>query len=151
MICQEIEKMNAVNEKTDGELWSELISVLDNVDRIMHFGTEIHWSDGRLINPIEEVKVIFDKCDPIIQRYLGNVTGLIAIAKEEDLSYEKGRFQKAVDGLRKREKTKQEMDSEWQKLSGKPEVKQVGHFENERQYTKEQLDSIYADPNTLKS
>ena len=42
------------------------------------------------------------------------------------------------------------MDSEWQKLYGKPEVKQVGHFENERQYTKEQLDSIYADPNTLK-
>ena len=27
LICQEIEKMNAVNEKTDGELWSELISV----------------------------------------------------------------------------------------------------------------------------
>ena len=150
LICQEIEKMNAVNEKTDGELWTELISVLDNVDRIMHFGTEIHWSDGRLINPIEEVKAIFDKCDPIIQRYLGNVTGLIAIAKEEDLSYEKGRFQKAVDGLRKREKIKQEMDSEWQKLSGKPEVKQVGHFENERKYTKKQLDSIYVDPKTLK-
>lgn len=28
--------------------------------------------------------------------------------------------------------------------------KEMGHFENERQYTKEQLDSIYADINTLK-
>lgn len=109
VINQEIEKMRFVQEKTDGELWTELTGVLIKVSRLMYFGTARHWDNGKLIDPIEEVTKIHGKLDPILQNYVGGVSGLGSLSRAETLEYEKGRFFKAIDTLRKRERTKSEM------------------------------------------
>ena len=109
VINQEIEKMRTANEKTDGELWTELTGALNKVGRLMYFGTATHWDNGVRIDPIYEVNKIYGKLDVILQSYVGGVSGLVALSKADTLEYEKGRFQKAVEALRKREKTKQEM------------------------------------------
>lgn len=108
-VCQEIEKMKETTEKTDGELWTELTSVLNTVSKLMYFGTAIHWYNGKRIDPMEEVSKIYKNLNPILQDYIGGVSGLVALSKQETLEYEKGRFQKAIETLRKREKTKKEM------------------------------------------
>ena len=108
-INQEIEKMRMAYEKTDGDLWSELTSVLNKVSRLMYFGLARHWDNGVLVDPIEEVNKIHDNLDPILQNYVGGVSGLVALSRVDTLEYEKGRFFKTVDTLRKREKTKNEM------------------------------------------
>lgn len=107
-INQEIEKMRTAYTKTDGELWTELTSVLNSVSKLMYFGTARHWYNGKLIEPMQEVEKIYKKLDPILQNYVGGVSGLIALSKQETLEYEKGRFLKNVEILRTRERTKQE-------------------------------------------
>lgn len=108
-INREIENMRKAYEKTDGELWTELTSVLDKVSRLMYFGTARHWYNGVLIDPIDEVNKIYAKIDPILQKYVGGVSGLVALSQADTLEYEKGRFFKNCEILRKREKTKQEI------------------------------------------
>lgn len=107
-ISQEIEKLRTAYEKTDGELWTELTSVLNGVGKLMYFGTARHWYNGKLIEPMEEVNKIYQKLDPILQNYVGGVSGLIALSKQETLEYEKGRFLKNVEILRTRERAKKE-------------------------------------------
>lgn len=107
-IVKEIEKLRTAYEKTDGELWTELTGVLNSVGRLMYFGTSKHWYNGKLIDPTEEVEKIFEKLDPLLQNYVGGVSGLVALSKKETLEYEKGRFLKNVEILRTRERTKQE-------------------------------------------
>lgn len=107
-IVKEIERMRTAYEKTDGELWTELTGVLNKVGKLMYFGTARHWYNGELIDPTEEVNKIFDKLDPILQHYVGGVSGLVALSKQETLEYEKGRFLKNVEILRTRERTKKE-------------------------------------------
>lgn len=107
-IVKEIEKMRTAYEKTDGELWTELTNVLNSVGRIMYFGTARHWYNGKLIEPTEEVQKIYAKLDPILQAYVGGVSGLVALSKAETLDYEKGRFVKVVETLKGRERTKAE-------------------------------------------
>lgn len=108
-ICQEIEKMQTAQEKTDGELWTELTDVLNTVSKIMYFGTAKHWNNGKLIDPTDEVNKIYENLNPILKDYVGGVSGLVALSKAETLEYEKGRFQKAIETLRKRDKTRAEM------------------------------------------
>ena len=108
-ICQEIEKMQIANEQTDGELWTELTGALNEVGRLMYFGNRKHWYGGRLIEPMDEVKKIYENLNPILQDYTGGVAGLISLSQSDALEYEKGRFQKAAATLRQREKTRREM------------------------------------------
>ena len=107
-IKYQIEKMRTAYEKTDGELWTELTGVLNSVSKLMYFGTARHWYNGRLIEPMEEVNKIYEKIDPILQTYVGGVSGLVALSKQETLEYEKGRFLKTVETIRTRERTKRE-------------------------------------------
>lgn len=107
-IVEQIEKMRTAYEKTDGELWTELTGVLKKVSRIMYFGTKKHWYNGKLIDPTEEVNKIYETIDPILQTYVGDVSGLVELSRAETLDYEKGRFIKNVETLRGRERTKQE-------------------------------------------
>jgi hypothetical protein len=108
-ICQEIEAMKTTCEKTDGDLWTDLTGVLNEVGKIMYFGNRKHWYNGELIEPVEKVAEIYEKIDPILQGYVGGVAGLISLSQSETLEYEKGRFQKALPTLRQREKTRREM------------------------------------------
>ena len=107
-IVEQIEKMRIAYQKTDGELWTELTGVLNTVSRLMYFGTARHWYNGKLIDPTEEVQKIYERLDPILQAYVGGISGLVALSKQETLDYEKGRFVKVVETLKNREKTKQE-------------------------------------------
>lgn len=116
VICQEIECLRTTNEKTDGELWGELISALNKVNRVMYFGLTPHWDNNKRIEPIEEVGKVYNKLDPILRSYVGGISELIALSKEETLEYEKGRFLKAVIQLRQKEKTKKEMPADLAKL-----------------------------------
>lgn len=107
-ICKEIEAMEELSDKTDGELWAELVYVLNNVSKVMYFGTSTHWVNGKLINPVEEVYRIYESLNPILKSYVGNASGLISLADQETLEFERGRFQKSIDCIRKRNKKVEE-------------------------------------------
>lgn len=107
-IVKEIERMRTAYEKTDTELWTELTSALPEVGRIMYFGTAKSYYNGRLIDPLEEVYKIYNALDPILQEFVGGISGLVTLSKQATLEYEKGRFLKTVGTLKERGRTKQE-------------------------------------------
>lgn len=115
-ICQEIEKFKEVNEKTDGELWTELTAILNKVGRTMYFGGQSYWDNGELIDPIVKIKEFYEELDPILKGYVGGISGLISLTEIENLEYEKGRFLKSVENLRNKQKQKAEMSPEFEKL-----------------------------------
>lgn len=124
-ICQEIEKIQSTREKTVGELWVELTHALNSIAKIMYFGTARHWVNGALIDPTEEAEKIYIQLDPILQDYAGGLIGLVELSKQENFEYEKGRFQKSVEILKNRRKTKKETENFFQ-LLGNASVTRIG-------------------------
>lgn len=116
VICQEIERMKLANEKSDTQLWAELVSILDNVRRLTYFGLTPHLDNGKRIDPYREVQAVYDEMNPILKSYIGDIQELVALSKEETLEFEKGRFLKSVNQLRVQEKVKREMPKEFKSL-----------------------------------
>ena len=71
-------------------------------------GTDERFEYREQNNVIRDVNKIYESIDPILQTYVGGVSGLVALSRAETLDYEKGRFLKTVETLRGRERTKQE-------------------------------------------
>lgn len=107
-IVEQIESLRKAYEKTDAELWESLTRVLPEVGRVMYFGTQRSWYNGRLIDPNEEVNRIYAGLDPLLQDYIGGVSGLVTLARAETLEYEKSRFLKTVPTLKARAQTRHE-------------------------------------------
>lgn len=105
-IVEQIESLRVAYEKTDAELWESLTRVLPEVGKIMYFGTQRSWYNGRLIDPNEEVNRIYAELDPLLQDYVGGIAGLVTLARTEKLDFEKARFLKTVPTLKARARTR---------------------------------------------
>ena len=110
-IVKEIENMQEAFEKTDHELWAELISKFREVRRFAsrvnnNFVESNGLTQGE--NARQILEEIFDELSPELKDYCRNSRGLIELAQysEEQLSYERGRFIRTMPQLRERKKTR---------------------------------------------
>lgn len=106
-IVNEIERMQQAFSKSDGELWVELNRVLYEAYRCFH-SLNCTWVDDSGVSQGERaekrLKEIFDGLPEEVREYVGSPRQLAAIAEMDDeaLTYEKGRFLKAVPTIRSR-------------------------------------------------
>lgn len=112
-IVKEIEKMQEAFEKTDHELWAELISKFREVRRFAsrinnNFVESNGLTQGE--NARQILEEIFDELSPELKDYCRNSRGLIELAQytEEQLSFERGRFIKTMPQLRARKKMREQ-------------------------------------------
>jgi hypothetical protein len=110
-VVKEIERMQAAYEKTDAELWGELKGCMREVAecayRFRFTYVELNGlSQGD--NARLKVKEIFNGLSPELKEYCRNPSGLIELAQlnDEQLNFEKGRFNKAMPVLKERAKTR---------------------------------------------
>lgn len=106
-ICKNIHYIRTATEPTEADLWDELVRVLPQVGRVAYFGTRQYWDNGRMVYPAEELQKIYEGLPPILKAYVGGVSELVSLAKQETLEYEKGRFLKALPTLKQRDEIKQ--------------------------------------------
>lgn len=113
-IVDQIEKMQVAFEKTEGELWAELTSVLRDVDECVYrFRFTAIQKNGLTQgeNARLKLKEIYSNLSPELKEYCGSERGLIDISKldKEQLSYEKGRFIRVMPQLKERAKTRAQL------------------------------------------
>lgn len=114
-IVKEIEKMQKAYEKSEAELWAELQGCLREVAACAYrFRFNFIESNGLTQgeNARIRVKEIFNNLSPELKEYSRNVNGLIELAQldGEQMSFEKGRFNKMMPQLKDRAKTRAQID-----------------------------------------
>jgi hypothetical protein len=102
-----IKEIRTATEPTEADLWEELVRILPQVGRVAYFGTRQYWDNGRLVYPADELRRIYEGLPPILKAYVGGVSELVSLAKQETLEYEKGRFLKALPTLKQRDEIQQ--------------------------------------------
>ena len=113
----EIEALKETTGKTDGELWAEICAAVRQTQKyINHPANDYIYFNGDYVIPNEEIVKIFEGLPIILKEFLGNAEGLKDLARQDTLEYEKGRFLRAVEVLKKREKQRQEMSHDLAKL-----------------------------------
>lgn len=116
-ICQEVEKLRVAFEKTETELWTELTSVLREVEKCYYaFRYNAIDYNGKTQgdNARERVAEIFNGLSPELKEYCRTQRGLIEIAgyTAEELAYERGRFMRTIPQLKERQRVRQETPEE---------------------------------------
>ena len=111
-ITEQINTMQSVNEKSEQELWAELDDALyETANLYSKFGyTAIPYGETKTQGEQarEDLQHLFDNLDPLIKEYVSNIEQLIALSQVDDLTFEKGRFLKAIPNLRSRQRVRQE-------------------------------------------
>ena len=110
-IVKEIERMQVAYEKTESELWSELNGCLREVAACVYRFRFNYIEPNGLSqgdNARARVGEIFNGLSPELKEYCRNEHGLIELAQltDEQLSYEKGRFNRTVPQLKERARTR---------------------------------------------
>lgn len=114
-IVEQIEKMQVAYEKTEAELWAELQGCLREVRRCAYmFGFTYVEANGLTQgeNARLRVKEVFSNLSPELKEYCRNESGLIELARldSDQISYEKGRFNKTMPQLKERAKTRGQLN-----------------------------------------
>ena len=111
-IIEQIHIMQSVNEKSEQELWAELDDALyETANLYSKFGyTAIPYGETKTQGEQarEDLQHLFDNLDPLIKEYVSSIEQLIALSQVDDLTFEKGRFLKAIPNLRSRQRVRQE-------------------------------------------
>lgn len=120
-ISREIQKMQASFEKSELDLWSELVGVLRKVeDNAYRYSYTALTEDG--ITQGAEARrnnaEIFESLSPELRAYIKTAGDLIQIShySDEQLSYEKGRFLKQVPTIREKAKTRASLPQNFKNL-----------------------------------
>ncbi len=104
-VLKNVKTIQAATEPTEAELWEQLSSTLRKVSGCVYkFQFNAIQANGLTQgeNARNEVKAIWQGLPQILQEYCGNESGLINLSKVDDLSFEKGRFIKALPTLKTR-------------------------------------------------
>lgn len=107
-IMAEIRKMSIAMQKSDTDLWAELVSVLPQVYSYYgRFSYTIIEENGKTQgqNAEQEIINIYNNLDVLIQEYCSNINEIITISRmsQERLAFEKGRFLKTMPSIRERQ------------------------------------------------
>lgn len=111
-IMQQVKTIKIATEPTDTELWERLVKVLNRVeDCVYRFRFNAIQDNGLTQgdNARIEFRQIWDDLPQILKEYCGDKNGLISLSKLtlDELSFEKGRFLKAIPNLKVRQEVKQ--------------------------------------------
>ena len=115
-ITEKIEAMRTAYEKSDAELWAELMGVLREVERCA-YSFKYTYVDESGISQGDQarnrVAAIFDNLDPVLKDYCRNQRGLVELAQytDEQLSFERGRFIRVIPQMRKNARIRRETPS----------------------------------------
>ena len=115
-IVEQINAMQSATEETEQELWDKLDNAIYQAS--VYYGrfgyTAIPLGETRTQGEIarQDLQDLFNSLPQILKDYLVSPSQLIALTECEDLSYEKGRFLKAMPNLRSRQKIKRETPQE---------------------------------------
>lgn len=118
-IIKEIDKMQEAYRKTDTELWAELTGVLHEVGNCAYkfrFNFIEHNGKTQGENARRRVEEIFSGLSPELKDYCRNSGGLVDLATNDGLNYEKGRFMRVIPEIKERAKTRQEMPNGLERL-----------------------------------
>lgn len=108
-VIEQIKSFNMLGEQTDEELWSDLTRALYLTDRQMYrFGFTLVEANGKTQgdNARDEVEKIWQGLPDRLKQYLGSKGELMRMARnynDEELKFEKTRFQKTMPIIKKRE------------------------------------------------
>lgn len=102
-VVETIEKMQNVFQKSDSELWNELVKVTPQVWSLLQGYQDL---DNKVT-----IKSLFDGLSPELKAYLHSSSGLRQIANYdyEQMSYERGRFMRIMPQVKEKEKTRREL------------------------------------------
>lgn len=135
-IVKEIEKMQEAYEKTEAELWAELQGCLREVGACA-YRFRFNFIEANGLTQGENARIraneIFNNLSPELKEYCRNVNGLIELAQldGEQMSFEKGRFNKMMPQLKDRAKTRAQIGGNLtgliQSLSNKFLLENVGN------------------------
>lgn len=105
-IIEQIDKMQEAFQPSAQEKWQEFRKKIDEVFSLTQCFYYTAIKENGLTqgqNAINKVYEIFNSLPPEVQRYCGNASGLIEIAKleEEQLEFEKARFVKVIGEYKK--------------------------------------------------
>lgn len=112
-VIEQIEKVKSAQDKSDGELWTEYLSLLhaarDLSEQFRY--TFVPGGGNKTQGQIarEKLNRLWENADERIKEYCGSVDNLISTAKSDDWVYEKSRFLKGIGNCRKRVEVKKEV------------------------------------------
>ena len=117
-VCNAIKSMQALGEKPDEALWSELREVLPTVVHNTEGYRYDYMNEGTRCRKSNEA--IFAALSPEIRAYLRSVSELITVAymNEEALRFEKARFLRRIGEIREQERLRKETPKEILQLFG---------------------------------
>lgn len=107
-IIKNIKEFKDAAGQTDTELWEELLKAINEAGKFKYFLSQDYiWHYGERVSPSQEIAKIYEGLQPILKAYVGGVREFVALARQETLEYEKGRFVKALQTLKPRDEIRQ--------------------------------------------
>lgn len=122
-IITEIEKMTGTTEKSAEKLWVEFENAVESAAyEVYKLKFTYIEADGKTTgdNARERIKAVYDGMNEMLKEYVGGVDGFIGYTELdiEGMSFEKGRFIKAVPRIKERIKVERSMPENLKQLVG---------------------------------
>ncbi len=121
-IIDEVRKITTSFELSEGELFAQLKSAAGKAEDLFGQFNYTFVCDGKTQGERarEEVRELYESLDPVLKEYIGGVSGLLSLARndEEQWGYERARFARSLETNRRRVQIKTEMPEMGKLLTG---------------------------------
>lgn len=121
-IIDEVRKITTSFELSEGELFAQLKSAAGKAEDLFGQFNYTFVRDGKTQGERarEEVRELYESLDPVLKEYIGGVSGLLSLARndEEQWGYERARFARSLETNRRRVQIKTEMPEMGKLLTG---------------------------------
>lgn len=121
-IIDEVRKITTSFELSEGELFAQLKSAAGKAEDLFGQFNYTFVRDGKTQGERarEEVRELYESLDPVLKEYIGGVSGLLSLARndEEQWGYERARFARSLETNRRRVQIKTEMPEMGKFLTG---------------------------------
>lgn len=121
-IIEEARKITTSFELSEGELFAQLKSAAGKAEDLFGKFNYTFVCDGKTQGERarEEVRELYENLDPVLKEYIGGVSGLLSLARndEEQWGYERARFTRSLETNRRRVQIKTEMPEMGKLLTG---------------------------------
>lgn len=121
-IIDEVRKITTSFELSEGELFAQLKSAAGKSEDLFGQFNYTFVRDGKTQGERarEEVRELYESLDPVLKEYIGGVSGLLSLARndEEQWGYERARFARSLETNRRRVQIKTKMPEMGKLLTG---------------------------------
>lgn len=121
-VTEQIRSIQTSFELSEGELFAQLKSAAGKAEDLFGQFNYTFVCDGKTQGERarEEVRELYESLDPVLKEYIGGVSGLLSLARndEEQWGYERARFARSLETNRRRVQIKTEMPEMGKLLTG---------------------------------